>query len=284
VCGKHGEAYCHFIFHVTYKKSTRADGVVDLTSSTYQEAALSRVAVGEVWNVGPNFSAMLERAGIRTALDLRDADDEWIRKRMIVMGLRTVHELRGIPCFSFQPTPKTKQQLCVSRSFGSATDELQDLRAAVAFFTSRVAEKLREHRLLAGELSLFVTTDRFKDCPQYSNSVRLSVAPKSDSTLELLPLALKGLAQIYRPGFQFRKAGVILNDLEPADSAPRRLWDAALYELHKRLMAAVDSLNTRWGKDTVRCGLFPDSGAWRTKFARRSPNYTTDWRQLMTAH
>jgi hypothetical protein len=59
--------------------------------------------------------------------------------------------------------------------------------------------------------------------------------------------------------------------------------DAALYELHKRLMAAVDSLNARWGKDTVRCGLFPNSGAWRTRFARRSPNYNTDWRQLMTA-
>ena len=79
----------------------------------------------------------------------------------------------------------------MSRSFGSATESLQDLRAAVAFFTGRVAEKLREHRLLAGELSVFVHTDRFKDIPQYANSARLSVAPKSDSTLELLPLALK---------------------------------------------------------------------------------------------
>jgi DNA polymerase V len=266
------------------KKSSRADGLVDLTNSTYQEAALSRVAVGQVWNVGPRYSLMLERAGIHTALELRDADDEWVRKRMTIMGLRTVHELRGIPCFPFQPTPKTKQHLCVSRSFGTATDKLQDLRAAVAFFTSRVAEKLREHRLLAGELSVFVTTDRFKDCPQYSNSARLSVAPKSDSTLELLPLALKGLAQIYRPGFQIRKAGVILNDLELADSAPRRLWDAALYELHKRLMGVVDALNIKFGKDTVRCGLFPSTGAWRTRFGHRSPAYTTDWQQLMTAH
>jgi DNA polymerase V len=195
------------------------------------------VAAGDVWNCGPRYSAMLERAGIRTALDLRDADDEWVRKRMTVMGLRTVHELRGIPCFPFQPAPKPKQQLCVSRSFGAATDKLQDLRAAVAFFASRVAEKLREHRLLAGELSVFVNTDRFKEAPQYANSARLSVAPKSDSTLELLPLALKGLDHVHREGFQIRKAGVILNDLELADKAPRRLWDAALYELHKRLRA-----------------------------------------------
>jgi len=102
--------------------------------------------------------------------------------------------------------------------------------------------------------------------------------------LELLPLALKGLDQVHREGFQIRKAGVILNDLELADSAPRRLWDVALYELHQRLMAAVDSLNARFGKDSVRCGLFPSTGAWRTSFERRSPAYTTDWQQLMTAY
>jgi DNA polymerase V len=77
---------------------------------------------------------------------------------------------------------------------------------------------------------------------------------------------------------------MMLNDLELADSAPRRLWDAALCELHKRLMAAVDALNIKFGKDSVHCGLFPSSGAWRNRFERRSPAYTTDWRQLMTAY
>ena len=85
--------------------------------------------------------------------------------------------------------------------------------------------------------------------------------------------------------FQARgKSFLIVNDLELADKAPRRLWDAALYELHKRLMGVVDGLNLKFGRDTVRCGLFPNSGAWRTRFERRSPAYTTDWRQLMTAY
>jgi Domain of unknown function (DUF4113)/impB/mucB/samB family C-terminal domain len=130
----------------------------------------------------------------------------------------------------------------------------------------------------------FLHTNRLKDVPQYAASRSLAVAPNSDSTLELLPQALKGLNQVYREGFQIRKAGVILNDLELTDSAPRRLWDAALYELHKRLMAAVDALNIKFGKDTLRCGLFTNSGAWRTRFERRSPAYTADWRQLMTDH
>jgi DNA polymerase V len=129
-----------------------------------------------------------------------------------------------------------------------------------------------------------VHTDRFKDVPQYAASHSLTIAPKSDSTLELLPLALTGLNRVYREGFQIRKAGVILNDLELSDKAPRRLWDAALYELHKRLMGVVDGLNLKFGRDTVRCGLLPSSGAWRTRFERRSPAYTTDRRQLMTTY
>ena len=266
------------------KKSRKAGGVLDLTGSPYQEEALSRVAVGDVWNVGPRYAAMLERNGIKTALDLRDASDEWIRKRMTVVGARIVQELRGVQCIPFIQTPKVKQQLCVSRSFGAATDDLQDLRAAVAFFTSRVAEKLREHRLLAGELTVFVHTDRFKDVPQYAASRSLTVAPKSDSTLELMPLALKGLNQVFREDHEIRKAGVILNELELADSAPRRLWDAALYEIHKRLMDTMDALNAKFGKDALKCGVFPNSGAWKTRFERKSPSYTADWRQIMTAH
>jgi len=80
-----------------------------------------------------------------------------------------------------------------------------------------------------------------------------------------------------------RKAGVLLNDLELTDAGPRRLWDVALYELHKRLMAVVDSLNARFGKDALRCGFLHNSGAWKTGFVAMAPGYTTGWRQIMTA-
>ena len=266
------------------KKSVRAGGVLDLTGSPYQSEALARVAVGDVWGVGPRYAAMLERHGIRTALELRQANDEWIRRRMTVAGLRTVHELRGVPCLPFEMTPRTRQMVSVTRSFGKATDDLDELRAAVAWFVSRAAEKLREHELLAGELTVFVATDRFKEGPQYANSVSLSVAPKSDSTLELLALALRGLARIHRPGFPIRRAGILLGALELSANVARRLWEQERYELHRRLMAAVDALNARFGKETVRCGLFPSTGVWQTRFEHRSPAYTTDWNQLMTAN
>jgi DNA polymerase V len=227
---------------------------------------------------------MLEKSGICNALQLRDADDRWVRKQMTVVGLKTIHELRGIQCIPFEATPKTRQQLCCSRTFGASTDDLGELRAAVSWFTAHAAQKLREHKLLAGSLTVFLVTDRFKQGePQYEGSFRLSVAPKSDSTLELLPLALNGLHRAFCAGFQIRKAGVILDDFELADCSTRRLWDSATQDIHKRLMGAVDSLNYRFGGDTVQCGLFPSAGVWRTRSERQPPNYTTDWRDVMIA-
>lgn len=266
------------------KTSQRADGVLDLVDSPFMNQALERIEVADVWNVGRAYTELLKRNGIKNALQLRDADDEWIRQNMTVTGLRTVHELRGQPCFEFQPVPKVKKQLCSSLTFGEATDDLRELRAAIASFTARVGEKLREHRLLAGELVVFVTTDRFKtDVPQYSASHKLSIAPKTDSTLELLPLAMTGLDRIYRAGYGIRKAGVMLNRLELADSAPRRLWDSVQQELHRRLMMAADSINDRFGRESLRCGLWPSKGIWRMRAGNRSPEYTTDWRDVMVA-
>lgn len=267
------------------KTSSKTGGVLDLTRSPWQPLALERTAIGDVWGIGRQYAAKLEARGIRNALQFRDADQSWVRKLMTVTGARTQLELRGQACIPFNPTPPAKKQICCSRSFGTATESLTELRAAAAYFTARVAEKLREHGLVAGELTVFATTDRFKkDLPQYSGAHTLRVAPKSDSTLELTGLAMKALEKAYKPGFAIRKAGVLLSALEPAESAPQRLWEGGLHDLHKRLMAALDSINDKFGKDTLRCGLWPSSGAWRTRSEHRSPAYTTRWNEIMTAN
>jgi DNA polymerase V len=166
------------------KRSEKAAGVLSLVRSTYKDLALARLPVDEVWGVGPRYTEMLRRRGIETALDLRDAPDDWVRERMTVVGLRTVTELRGIPCIPLEITPPNKKLITVSRSFGAATASLDELRAAIAFYTARAAEKLRRQKLAAGAVTVFIETDRFKPGPQYSNSVTLNVAPKSDNTWE----------------------------------------------------------------------------------------------------
>ncbi|HJZ80432.1 MAG TPA: DUF4113 domain-containing protein [Pyrinomonadaceae bacterium] len=203
-----------------------------------------------------------------------------MRERMTVVGLRTVTELRGTPCIPLEITPPNKKLITCSRSFGAATASLDELRAAVAFYVTRAAEKLRRQRLVAGTITVFIETDRFKPVAQYSNSVMLNVAPKSDNTWELRELAFNGLARIYRPEYGYRRAGVTLGTLELADLVAKRLWADEWYERQRRLMAAVDHLNGKYGRDTVRCGLFHTDGAWRTRFAKRSPRYTTRWPEI----
>ncbi|MEP7338572.1 MAG: Y-family DNA polymerase [Acidobacteriota bacterium] len=263
------------------KRSEKAAGVLDLTPKRYQDIALKRLPVEEVWGVGRRYTAMLNASGISTALALRNADDRWIQKRMSIVGLRTVHELRGQPCLPIETTVPAKKMITCSRTFGGPTESLQEVRAAVAHFTSRAAEKLRRQKLAAGNLTVFLSTDHFKtDAPQYSNSATLSVAPKSDCTMELTALAMKALERIFRVGFGIRKAGVTLAALDPAESLTRRLWDDAQYEHRRALMAAMDRVNGRFGRDVVRCGLYVSEGVWRTRAEMLSPAYTTRWEDV----
>jgi DNA polymerase V len=262
------------------KRSEKAAGVLSLVRSPYKDLALERLPVDEVWGVGPQYSKMLREQGIETALDLRDAPDDWVRARMTVVGLRTVKELRGEPCITLEIIPLNKKLITVSRSFGAATSSLDELRMAIAFYVTRAAEKLRRQKLAAGTITVFIETDRFRPVAQYSRAATLNVAPKSDSTWELRELALNGLARIYKPGYDYRRAGVTLGGLELADLVAKRLWADDWYERQRRLMAAVDHLNRKYGRDTVRCGIFPTDGTWRTRFAKRSPRYTTRWPEI----
>jgi DNA polymerase V len=262
------------------KRSEKAAGVLSLVRSPYKDLALARLPIDRVWGIGTQYSRMLREQGIETALDLRDAPDDWVRARMTVVGLRTVKELRGETCIPLEVTSPAKKLITVSRSFGAATAGLNELRAAVAFYVTRVAEKLRRQKLVAGSLTVFIETDRFKPEPQYANSITMTVAPKSDSTIELRDLALSGLAKVFRTGFKFRRAGVTLGGLELVDRVTMRLWGNERYERHRRLMIAIDRINAKYGRDTVRCGLFRTDGAWRTRFAKRSPRYTTRWPEI----
>lgn len=266
------------------KRSTKADGVLDLFRSPYRGHALERLPVDEVWGVGSRYGAMLKLAGYDNALALCGAADDWVRERMTVVGLRTVMELRGVPCLPLEVVSPAKKNITCSRTFGQATASIAELRAALAWFVARAAEKIRAQRLLAGSLTVWVQTDRFRENePQYSNATTLAIAPKSDATLELRELAFAGLARIVRRGFNYRKAGVTLGGLELRELVAKRLWEDERYERYQRLMATVDQLNRRFGKDTVTCGVFPSAGLWRARFAQRSPSYTTRWPDVATA-
>ena len=262
------------------KRSPKTRGVLDLTESVHRERALAITPVGGVWGVGRRYARFLERYGIRSALDFARAEDGWVRKHMTVVGLRTVRELRGIPSIEMDDAPPPKQQICVSRSFGRPVTECRDMEEAVASYVTRAAEKLRRQHSAAGSILVFMTTNRFRDDPQYVGSTIAGLPVQTDCTRELLGYALPAARRIFREGYRFKKAGVVLGDIRPADEAQADLFDTLDRGTSRRLMTALDTVNSRFGKGTVAFAAEGIEKPWRTKFEKRSPRYTTRWEDL----
>jgi len=265
------------------KRSPDAAGIFDLTACQDRDALLAKTAVNDVWGIGPNYARMLTQHGIQTAFDLRGADDHWIRKRMGVVGARIVQELRGVSCLALEDCPAPKQGITVSRSFGRPVTTLAEMKEAVAFYIGRAAEKLREERLAVTVLTVFLTTNTFKDEPQYSNAVTIKLPVSTDSTSALLRYALSGMERIYRDGYRYKKAGVMLTALVPASQVQGDLFDQQDRERSGRLMRTLDRLNDHMGAGTLRYAAEGITKRWRARFERRSPAYTTNWHDLPVA-
>jgi DNA polymerase V len=257
------------------KKSEKAAGVLDLTDSPYMDVALERTPVEEVWGIGRAYTQLLRDRGITTALALRNVDTNWARKIMTVVGARIVMELRGVSCMPLETCPPTKKSITNSRSFAVAIDNLDDLRQAVASFTTRAGEKLRRASLAASVITVFVQTSQHAPGLQYANSATLEMIYPTDSTQELLRSAMEALGQIFRKGYDYRRAGVTLSGFGPVDQLTRRLFDNETLEKFRLIMPVVDMLNRKYGRDTVRWARARLDDRWRTKAARCSPRYTT---------
>ncbi len=260
------------------KTSPRAEGVLDLVDSPFLEEALRRVEVGDVWGIGYRSARKLNRIGIRTALDLSRAELAWIRRTFGVQGLRTVHELQGMRCYRLEENPPAKKNLAVTRMFGRSVTTIEELSEAVATYAARAGEKLRGDNLAAGLLTVFVTTSRFIE-KRYFNSAHYEFPVQTNDTAEIIREALAGLQTIYRKGYEYKKAGVLLHHLVPEKHVQGNLFDAVDRDRSKRLMQAVDAINRRSAAG-VRWGVEGLQKPWHARFDRRSHKYTTRWDQL----
>lgn len=265
------------------KRTSDQDGVFDLLACPDREALLNGVAVGDVWGIGPNSARLLTQRGITTALQLREADEPWIRKHLGVVGLRVVAELRGQSCLALEDCPPPKQGITYSRAFGRSVSTLAEMEEAVSSYVSRAAEKLRGEGLAATVLTVFIMTNAFTEEPQYRNSVTCALPVGTDSTSELIRAALKGLRRIYRDGYRYKKAGVMCTALVPTGQVQPDLFDQHDRPRSKRLMTALDAINDRWGAGTLQYAASGLTKAWKTQCHQRSPAYTTDWDELPVA-
>lgn len=255
-------------------------GVFDLLTCCDREALLDKTAVSDVWGIGKAHSAFLHQHGIKTALRLSRVDDQFIRKHMGIVGLRLVMELRGLSCLELEQCPPPKKGITCARSFGRAITQLSEMEQAVSSYVTRAAEKLRAEKLAVTNLTVFLHTNQFKDVAQYSNSLTLKLPVATDTTHELITAALQSVRKIWREGFSYKKAGVMFVGLVPASQVQADLFDGKDRTRSKKLMAALDSINERFGSGTLQYASSGISKEWKATFNRRSPAYTTNWDQL----
>jgi DNA polymerase V len=266
------------------KKSDKAKGVLDLTHSRHQERALAQIEVGDVWGVGRRYAEKLIRKNIKTALDLRNADDDWIMKNFPVPLMRTVLELRGISCIPLEEVASPRKSIICSRSFGKLAGDLKPLREAVASYTARAAERMREMGLAANSLAVFIETNRFRErMPQYANSITANLPVSSDCSHELIAHALDALERIYKEDYLYHKAGVMMLGLVPAQESQRGLFDTVNREKSDRLMKALDIVNMDFGQGALRYAAEGLNTRWKMKQEKKSQRYTTNWNELAVA-
>ncbi len=251
--------------------------------------------VGAVWGVGRRTTARLQEGGIHSVWDLVQADLPTLRRQFSVVLEKTVLELRGTACLDVDHEPAAQQQIMCSRSFGAPVTTLAGLVEVVSQFTTRVAEKARQQQAAAGALQVFISTSPFRrHDAQHSPSVTLPLARPTADTRVLVGAAVGALAGMFRPGFNYAKAGVMLLDLRPQAQQQAELdlfaaGDAAAGPppaASLRLMGALDALNQRFGRGAVEVASATHqarNGQHAGKQARRSPRYTTRLEEIVTA-
>jgi len=264
------------------KKDPACGGVCILTDETAIDAQLADMELSDLWGVAGRLAARLRAIGIADPLALKGADPRFIREHFNVVLERLVLELRGTPCLSLEEVTPDRKSIMASRSFGRPVQTRQELEEAVATFTARAAEKMRRQSLAATRLTVFVHTNRFRpEDPQYDGSQPLTLPVATADTGRLIGAALRALAAIYRPGFRYKKAGVMFLELTPAAQVQGGLFDTPDSPASKARMRAVDALNRRYGRDTLTFAASGRRRGWELRSAFLSPRYTTNWDELL---
>ena len=261
-------------------------GACDYTAlpAAQRLALLQATPVSEVWGVGRRLTEKLAELGIHSVADLQAADPAWLGGRFSVVLARTVEELRGVSCLQLEDVAPPKQQIMTSRSFGVPVTGLAELREAMTAYTTRAAEKLRAEGQLAGEIQVFIRTSPFKpDAPQYSGALRLRLPEPTDDTLRLVKAARFLLRRLYRPGFIYQKAGILLSELQPATLNQGQLFGNVDIARRGRLMTVMDRLNRDMGRGTLFLAGAGIDCNWRMRQGNRSPRYTTHWAEIPVA-
>lgn len=267
------------------KKDPAHKGVLDISClpDSKIDLYLAKIDISDVWGIGRRLSPMLRVHGIRTARDLKYASDQWIRKCINVLGLKTVHELRGIPCIQLEEHHAPKKSIASTRSFGRPVLSLTELKEAVALYVTIATEKLREGEQVASAIQVFIHTNFHRqDQNQYSNSAATMLPNPTSHSPTIVKTAHRLLEQIYKPGYKYKKAGIILTKLMPKDQIQLDFFKKHEENpRHEAVMQTLDKINAKHGRNTLALAALGLTKPWTMRQQKKSKRFTTNWNETI---
>ena len=263
------------------KKTKKHIGVHVMHDKKQTEEVLRYTQIGDVWGIGGQHAALLQKINVRNAYDFTLLPDSWVRKNMTVVGLRMLKEMRGQPCIEWELVRPARKAIRTSRSFGTLITDRKDIEEAISNFAANCALKLRKENSCAGSLQVWIETNPFRyNDRQYSRSIKIKLPVASNNSALLIKEALHGLDLIFTGGYNFMKAGVMAADLVPAEMVQQGMFISGESRKNAKVMRIMDALNSTYGNNTVRMAAQGYDRRWKLKAAMLSPSYTTDIHQV----
>ena len=265
--------------HIAKKKKS---GVTSLIGIENIDPILEKVEINDVWGVGRQLTKFYHKNGIYNAKQLKNKSNTWIKKNSNVLGSRTAMELRGVPCIDLETTQTKRKSCVVSRSFGQRIEKYQELKEAVANYCLNASEKIRSESLIAKSITVFVRTSPFQSrFGYYSNSKTIDFAISTNNSIEIVKTALVALDSIFKNGYRYQKAGVMLTGLSNEDGS-KNLFSCEKDEKIKGLMRSIDNTNYRYGRSTLSLASAGVQKRWNMRREHSSKIDTADFYLLPT--
>jgi len=268
--------------NIAKKFKDKTGGVYVIDTEEKRIKALRWMKVDAVWGIGRRSAKTLAKFKIETAYDFTQQSDAWVRSVMSVTGVRLKHELLGTPMIEREEM-EVRKNIATTRSFEKNYTELPEISERVATFAVSCAEKLRRQHMQCNALMVFLMTNRHrKDQQQYNPSTVVRLPFASNSGIEIAHYAGEGLKQIFREGYSYKKAGVIIMDFTPEEEGQVNLFENS-DPRHKPLMAAVDKINRALGEQKIKLGAQDMQQDWKMRQESLSPRYTTRLKDIIVA-
>ena len=263
--------------HIAKKKKT---GVTSLIGLENIDPILEKVEINDVWGVGRQLTKFYNKNGIYNAKQLKNKSNTWIKKNSNVLGSRTAMELRGVPCIDLEKTPSKRKSCVVSRSFGKRVEKLQEMKEAVANYSLNASEKIRSESLNAKSITIFIRTSPFQSrFGYYSNSKTIDFPIATDNSIEIVKAAIEGLESIFKNGYRYQKAGIMLTGLSNLNEG-ENLFSSEKDKKIGNLMRSIDKTNYRYGRSTLSLASAGIRKRWNMKREYSSKIDTADFYSL----